>query len=242
MQVGLLNETQEAFLGVMARLDILTDELRRKQHQLKTSRARAMDDWDMASKFDKEMEEEDNALKEQRGEFKLEKVLLHGQCVKYLVDNGVETLMERKSKLKRELNKILETLPAKATSEELPSEDSRDAYPSEELIAQFREASVVLNSLHQRINALYSLLQQNEVDLVKDETTPAINRAFNSNDWNGGEKLRVEQAARLKQLVDIGAESRQGRDAEHKTFSDRLTSYITADKERRQARFNATTS
>lgn len=235
-QVTLLNETQDLFLGVMQRLDVLTDELRRRQHQLKVSTAQATDDWDMVNRFDREKEEEDNALKEQRGGFKLEKVRLHGQCVKYLVDNGVETLTDRNKKIKTELEKVLETLPAEATSEELPSQDSTDAYPSDELIAQFSEASIILNSLHQRINTLYSLLQQKEYDLIGDETAPAINKAFNSNDWNGGEKLRAEQAAKLKYLVDASAKDRQARDEENKIFSDLLARYVAAHNGRRQAR------
>jgi len=238
-QVILLNETQEAFLGVMQQLDILTDELRRRQHQLKVSRAQATDDWDLVNKSDREKEEEDKALKEQRREFKLEKLRLHGQCVKYLVDNGVETLTDRKKKIRTELEKVLSTLPAKATSEDLPWEDSTDANPSDELIAQFSEALIVLNSLHQRINILYSLLQQKEYDLITDETAPAINKAFNSNDWNGGEKLRAEQAAQLKNLVDASAQSRQTRDEDSKAFSDRLSTYINAHNGRRQARLKA---
>ena len=238
-QVTLLNETEDLFLGVMQRLDVLTDELRRRQHRLKVSRVQATDDWDLVNQFDREKEEEDNALKEQRGEFKLEKVRLHGQCVKYLVENGVEILTGQNNKVKKELERILETLPGKATSDELPSEDSTDAYPSDELIAQFGEASIVLNSLHQRINTLYSLLQQKEYDLIGDETAPAINKAFNSHDWNGGEKLRAEQAAKLKQLVDTSAKDRQARDEENKIFSDLLARYVTAHNGRRQARLKA---
>ena len=240
-QVKLLNETHEAFLGVMQQLDILTDELKTRQYRLKVSRARATDDWDMVNKFDREKEEEDNALKEQRGEFKLEKLRLHGQCVKYLVENGVETLTDRKNKIKKELEKVLETLSAQTTSQELPSENSTDAYPSDELIAQFNESSIVLNSLYERINILYSLLQQKEYDLITDETAPAINKAFNSNDWNGGEKLRAEQTAQLKHLVDTSAQSRQARDDDSKAFSDRLSTYVNAHNGRRQTRFNAVT-
>jgi hypothetical protein len=240
-QVKLLNETQEAFLGVMQQLDILTDELKTRQYRLKVSRARATDQWDMMNKFDREKEEEDKALKEQRGEFKLEQLRLHGRCVKYLIENGVETFTDRKNKIKKELKKVLETLPAQTTSEELPSENSTDACPSDELIAQINESSIVLKSISERINILYSLLQQTEYDLITDETAPAISKAFNSNDWNGGEKLRAEQAAQLKHLVDTGAQSRQARDDDSKAFSDRLFTYINAHDGRRQTRLKAVT-
>ena len=238
-QVGLLNETQAAFLSIVQRLDVLTDELRRRQHQLKISNAQAADKWDMANKFDVEKREEDEALKEQKGQFKLNKVRLHARCVKYLVDYSIEVASDQRDRLKNELSLLFERLPEKAKSEELPSEDSTDTYPSEELIEQFSKAAVVLNRLNRRINSMASLWEQNEIDLISEEMQPAITKAYDANNWNSGERLRAKQASREKALLEANTRRRKERDAQSKKFSDRLTTYVTAHNGRKQARLNA---
>ena len=193
----------------------------------------------MANKFDVEKKEEDEVLREQRDEFKLQKVRLHVQCVKYLIDYVIEGASDQRDRLKYELELLFKQLSEKAKSEELPSEDSTDAYPSEELIEQFSKAAVVLNRLNRRINSLLSLLEQTEMDLISEETQPAITKAYNLNDWNGGEKLRAKQTAKEKALVGANTRRRKERDAQSKKFSDRLTIYVTAHIGRKQARSKA---
>ena len=235
-QVGLLNEAQDAFLSIIRRLETLTDELRQRQHQLKTSKARAADEWDIVNKSDKEKKEEDEALKEQRSKFKLDKVRLHAKCVKFLIDYGVEVTSDWRDRLRHELELLFKQLSEKAKSEELPSDDSTHAYPSEELIEQFSKAAVVLNRLNRRINSLLSLLEQSETDLISEESQPAIIKAYNLNDWSGGENLRAEQTSREKALVEANTQRRKERDAKSKEFSDRLATYVTAHSGRKKAR------
>jgi hypothetical protein len=178
-------------------------------------------------------------LKEQKGQFKLNKVRLHARCVKYLVDYSIEVASDQRDRLKNELSLLFEQLPEKAKSEGLPSEDSTDAYPSDELIEQFSKAAVVLNRLNRRINSMSSLWEQNEIDLISEEIQPAITKAYDANNWNTGEKLRAKQASREKALLEANARRRKERDAQSKKFSDRLTTYVTAHNGRKQARLNA---
>jgi hypothetical protein len=238
-QIELLNQVQRTIMEVLAKLDVVTDELRRRQHSLKVHRGHGMGDWEVIQQFDKEKEEEDNLLKEQRGEFRLDKVRLHAQCVKYLIDYTVETLTERKKQVENEVTRILEEFPGSARSEELPLEGSLDSYPSEELIEQFKEAQVVLTGMNERINTLYTLLEQVELEVIAEEASPAVTKAYASTNWDTAEKLNSEQRAKETDLFDTNLKSREIRDAENTAFSNQISTYVIAHHGRKQARLEA---
>ena len=238
-QVLLLNDVQRTLMEVLGRLDVVTDELRRRQFELKVFRGHGMGDWEVINQFEKEKGEEDLVLKEQRREYRLDKVKLHSQCVKYLIDYTTETLSQRKQQVEEEVNKITGVLKESARSEELPKEGSMDAYPSEELIEQLKEAQLALQEIRQRTNALYGLLEQNELEVITEDDAPALNKACTSTDWTLAEQLNTAQRTKEKSLIDTNLMSRELRDAEGAALSDQLTSLITAHNGRKQARLAA---
>lgn len=238
-QVALLNQVQLTLMEVLAKLDIVTDELRRRQHSLKVHRGHVTGDWELISQFDRKKDEEDTLLRDQRGEYRLDKVRLHSQCVKYLLDYAVATLSERKKAVEDEMQGILAEMPESAKGEELPVEGSPDAYPSEELIEQFKEARVVLTRMNKRINALYALLEQIELEMIAEEASPALNKAYSSSDFDLAESLSTSQRSKEKQILDTYLASRETRDVESTTFTEQLYSYISAHNGRKQARLQA---
>jgi hypothetical protein len=202
----LLNETQDTFLDILSRLDALTDELRRRQHELKVAKGYTSDD----------KKKEDKALREQRRGFKLDKMRLHSQCVKYIVEYGVEILEQRVETVKGELEQIL------------GSEDVRDLSPSQVFVEQLEEAQSLLSSMNERINTLYSLLEQNEAELMSEVTASAASKLLESNDMEGAKKLRTGLAAQQKAIIDFNVGRKKSRDSASQAFADRLTRYLTA--------------
>ena len=227
-QVQLLEETQSTYLAVMAELDLLTDQLRQKQHELKIHVSSSAGDWEMISKFEKEKKIEDTTLADQRAEFKLDKIHLHARCVKYLIETGLDTLDYHKSSLETELKKIMDSLPEAARRSALPHENSKDAYPSKELIEQFKAASLVLDIINRRINQLYSQLEQSDLNVITEEASPEINKAHNNADWAGAEALQSLQQAKQKQRHDTNSNDQKSRDEANLLFNHRLSEYIAA--------------
>lgn len=238
-QVLLLNDVQKTLMDVLGKMDVVTDELRQRQFELKVFRGHGMGDWEVINQFEKEKGEEDLVLKEQRGEYRLDKLRLHSQCVKYLIDYAVETLSQRKQQVEEEVNKIIGGLKESARIEELPKEGSMDAYPSEELIEQFKEAQLALNDIRQRINVLYGLLEQTELEVITEEAASALTKAYSSTDRTLSEQLNTAQRTKEKSLIDTNLKSRELRNGEGNAFSDQLTSFITAHNGRKQARLAA---
>lgn len=238
-QVRLLEETQGAYMEIMQRLDFLTDQLRRRQHELRTAAGYASDDWELITKVDKEKETEDASLVDQRADFKLDKIRLHAQCVKYLIESGIDTLTFHKSSLETELNTVMDSLTQKTTNEELPAEDSADAYPSEELIEQFKESGLALNVLNRCINQLHAQIEATDLNMITEETTPAINKAHKKSDWTVAETLQSQQRTKQQDFLDANSGRLTSRNEANTTFTDRLTKYITAHNGRKEARLAA---
>jgi len=238
-QVELLNQVQQTLMEVLAKLDVVTDELRRKQHSLKVHRAHVTGDWEMVQVLDKEKEEEDHLLREQRGEYRLGKVTLHVQCVKYLVDYMVENITERKKQIEDQIKRTLEEFPESSKSEKPPHEGSMDTYPSEALLEQLQEAQRILTRMCQRVNTLYTLLEQNELRVIAEESTPALNTAQSASDWDTVETLKAEQNVKETHLLDENLKTREVRNAENTALSDQISSYIAAHNGRKQARLEA---
>lgn len=217
-QILLLGETQAVFLVIMDRLDVLTDELRTRGYQTKIYRPQILDDWETVNKLDKEKKDEDRGLLEQRREFKMEKVRLHARCVKYLVDNGVEVLNFHREQIQDEVEKILVEL------------GKREA--SEELSGQLRESRDALEMLAVETNALESVLEKSALESIAEETQPTITRAFNeNNNWNEGERLRVEQSTRQSAVRDEHARRRKERDANLNTILAKLAVFVPSPVE-----------
>ena len=238
-QVRLLEETQGAYIEIMQRLDLLTDQLRRRQHKLRTAAGYASDDWDLITKLDKEKETEDASLVDQRVDFKLDKIRLHAQCVKYLIEYGIDSLTFHKSSLETELNGVMDSLPEKTTNDKLPAEDSADAYPSEDLIEQFNQSALALKALNQCINQLHAQIEDTVLNMITEETTAAINKAYKNSDWTVTETLQSQQRTKQKDFLDANMARLASRNETNTTFTDRLTKYITAHDGRKQARLAA---
>jgi hypothetical protein len=205
--VSLLNDVQDTFFDIMGRLDVLTDELRRRQHLLYISRVTNGE----AGRIEEEKEREDAGLKEQRNEFKLEKMKLHAQCVKYIIDYGVEVLQHQSDMVKAEIEKIL------------PPED---ASPSEELTEQLREAWEVVSYVHHRVNALFSLLEENESELRSEEMDLALAKMSNVNDSEAAEKMCVELTAQQRDIIELNEVRREFRGSAFRVFSELLMRYV----------------
>jgi len=238
-QVRLLGDVQTTFLEILTRLDLLTDELRRRQHQLKVY---TTNDLDMVGKYKKEKGNEDAVLTEQRAEFKFEKERLHAQCVKFLVESGVDTLTFHKAALETEMNRILDTLPERIATGELPAENSKDVYPSDELIAQFKEVSEIVTMINRQIESLFGLLEQTDLNLITKETTPAIDQALTLENWTLAENLQASQSIKYNKTIEAHTSQRKRRDDANQLFLDRVRAYIVAHSSRKRERLNTIVS
>jgi hypothetical protein len=206
--VSLLNDTQDTFFDIMSRLDVLTDELRRRQHLLYISKVTNGE----AGHIEEEKEREDQVLKEQRNEFKLEKMRLHAQCVKYIIDYGVEVLQHQNDMVKTEVDELL------------PPEVI--ASPSEELAGQLRVAWEAVSSVHHRVNALFSLLEENESELRSEEMDLALVKVSSVNESDAAERLCVELTAQQRDIVELNGVRREFRDSAFREFTELLMRYV----------------
>jgi hypothetical protein len=231
-QIRLLNDTQTLFIQVMRKLDVLTDDLRRQQYELKFQSAQMSDDWNNLNKIDNDKAEEDKALKDRRTEFKLERVRLHASCITFIVESKIGMLRDLETVLAGELQKIMGKLSDKARSD-LPVDYTADSLPSDELVDQFREASTQLDSLNQRISSLYTLLVQNDSELVTEETAPAIADA-SASDKTAGKKLRDAQTSKIKDIQEANITRQKDQDTQTTAFADHLQLYIMAHDGRKE--------
>jgi hypothetical protein len=99
---------------------------------------------------------------------------------------------------------------------------------SDELIEQLNEASLMLDTINQRINSIYSFQEQADLKLITEETSPAIDKARKTDNWKLAENIQADQSSKQKEVLDVQGNDRKSRDEMNRAFMDRLVKFVAA--------------